>query len=198
MSPDWVAKPEAVPYSDLDDPQSLNLYSYVRKVPKSRADLDGHDWPTVSGLVDFTVGLLNAWGSDNLAGAGRMEQTTLSGKIGQAVGDLGATIQGGLETLAGGAGEVGGTVLDSTGAGAVVGVPLNIVSAGAIVHGSTTTATAGTNFLKDLTGHGGGNKSTTHEPRQDEGRKCADGTRWECGRAPSPGWRAKCKSPADD
>jgi len=43
MSPDWAAKPEAVPYSDLGDPQSLNLYSYVRNVPTSRADPDGHE-----------------------------------------------------------------------------------------------------------------------------------------------------------
>jgi RHS repeat-associated protein len=27
MSPDWSTKPSPVPYSDLSDPQSLNLYS---------------------------------------------------------------------------------------------------------------------------------------------------------------------------
>lgn len=43
MSPDWADKPEAVPYSDLTDPQSLNLYGYVRNNPLSRADADGHD-----------------------------------------------------------------------------------------------------------------------------------------------------------
>ena len=43
LSADWSAKPEAVPYSDLHDPQSLNLYGYVRNVPTSRADVDGHD-----------------------------------------------------------------------------------------------------------------------------------------------------------
>jgi RHS repeat-associated protein len=43
MSPDWAAKPEAVPYSDLHDPQSLNLYSYVRNIPTSHADPEGHD-----------------------------------------------------------------------------------------------------------------------------------------------------------
>src|SRR5579872_337030 len=43
MSPDWAAKPEAVPYSDLHDPQSLNLYSYVRNIPTTRIDGDGHD-----------------------------------------------------------------------------------------------------------------------------------------------------------
>jgi RHS repeat-associated protein len=29
MSPDWSAKAQAVPNSDLSNPQSLNLYSYV-------------------------------------------------------------------------------------------------------------------------------------------------------------------------
>jgi hypothetical protein len=42
MSPDWAAKPEAVPYSSLDNPQSLNLYGYVLNNPLSKADPDGH------------------------------------------------------------------------------------------------------------------------------------------------------------
>lgn len=42
LSPDWSAKAEPVPYAKLDDPQSLNLYSYVRNNPLSRRDLDGH------------------------------------------------------------------------------------------------------------------------------------------------------------
>jgi RHS repeat-associated protein len=42
MSPDWAAKVAPVPYAKLDDPQSLNLYSYVRNNPLSRADADGH------------------------------------------------------------------------------------------------------------------------------------------------------------
>ncbi len=42
MSPDWADKPEAVPYSSLDNPQSLNLYGYVGNNPLSHADADGH------------------------------------------------------------------------------------------------------------------------------------------------------------
>ncbi len=41
-SPDWSAKPQAVPYADLTDPQTLNLYGYVRNNPLRRADPDGH------------------------------------------------------------------------------------------------------------------------------------------------------------
>jgi RHS repeat-associated protein len=43
LSPDWSAKEEPVPYAKLDDPQSLDLYSYVRNNPLSNVDLDGHD-----------------------------------------------------------------------------------------------------------------------------------------------------------
>jgi RHS repeat-associated protein len=43
MSPDWAARPTAVPYAVFGDPQSLNLYTYVRNDPVSRADADGHE-----------------------------------------------------------------------------------------------------------------------------------------------------------
>jgi flagellum-specific peptidoglycan hydrolase FlgJ len=42
MSPDWSATPSGVPYAQLGDPQSLNLYGYVRNNPLIRVDLDGH------------------------------------------------------------------------------------------------------------------------------------------------------------
>jgi RHS repeat-associated protein len=42
MTPDWAARPTAVPYAVFGDPQSLNLYTYVRNDPVSRADADGH------------------------------------------------------------------------------------------------------------------------------------------------------------
>ncbi len=42
MSPDWSAKEEPVPYAKLDDPQSLNLYAYVRNKPTVLVDIDGH------------------------------------------------------------------------------------------------------------------------------------------------------------
>ena len=43
-------------------------------------------------------------------GAGRVEQTTSAGKIGAAVGDFGATVQGTGEALSGGTTEAGGVV----------------------------------------------------------------------------------------
>ena len=43
ITPDWSAKPATVPYAVLGDPQSLNLYTYVRNIPTTRSDADGHD-----------------------------------------------------------------------------------------------------------------------------------------------------------
>lgn len=42
MSPDWSAKDDPVPYADLNNPQSLNLYSYVNNNPLTKNDPDGH------------------------------------------------------------------------------------------------------------------------------------------------------------
>ena len=43
LSPDWSVKVAPVPYAKLDNPQSLNLYSYVWNNPLSRNDPDGHE-----------------------------------------------------------------------------------------------------------------------------------------------------------
>jgi RHS repeat-associated protein len=42
LTPDWSPKPLALPYAKLDDPQSLNLYSYVVDNPTGNVDPDGH------------------------------------------------------------------------------------------------------------------------------------------------------------
>ncbi len=54
MSPDWADKPEAGLYSDLDNPQSLNLYGYVNNNPLSKADPDGHCCVEEQEAVDET------------------------------------------------------------------------------------------------------------------------------------------------
>lgn len=50
LSPDWSMSPSPVPYADLTDPQTLNLYGYVRNRPTFSVDADGH------GTWDFLVG----------------------------------------------------------------------------------------------------------------------------------------------
>ena len=42
VSADWSPTPIPVPYADFGDPQSLNLYSYVRNIPTTKVDGDGH------------------------------------------------------------------------------------------------------------------------------------------------------------
>ncbi|MGN6592218.1 MAG: RHS repeat-associated core domain-containing protein, partial [Terriglobales bacterium] len=63
LSPDWSDAPEPVPYASLQDPQSLNLYSYVQDNPATATDLDGHccNWLKKFGsaLYSSTVGA--AW-----------------------------------------------------------------------------------------------------------------------------------------
>jgi RHS repeat-associated protein len=43
MSPDWSVKADPVPYAKLDNPQTLNLYDYMRNNPLGGIDTDGHD-----------------------------------------------------------------------------------------------------------------------------------------------------------
>ncbi|MBZ5537620.1 MAG: hypothetical protein LAO31_16810 [Acidobacteriia bacterium] len=45
-SPDWSLLPVPIPYADLRNPQSLNLYSYINNNPILAADPDGHRDPT--------------------------------------------------------------------------------------------------------------------------------------------------------
>ena len=42
LSPDWSEDPDSVPYANLENPQSLNLYGYVNNNPLSKTDADGH------------------------------------------------------------------------------------------------------------------------------------------------------------
>jgi RHS repeat-associated protein len=55
LSPDWSGAQVPVPYANLSDPQSLNLYAYVRNNPLGIYDPDGHGW-----WKDFFNGLANA------------------------------------------------------------------------------------------------------------------------------------------
>ena len=153
MSPDWAANPEAVPYSKLDNPQSLNLYQYVLNNPLSKADPAGHagcppDCSTDNNLVDFFLGAANAFSSDNLAGAGRVNQTSAGGQLGVQLGDVGAMVQGAAQVVLGTGGNIAGVALDATGVGAVVGVPVNVVSTAVTVEGAGAATMGAVNLMK--------------------------------------------------
>ena len=49
LSADWSSTPVPVPYANLTNPQTLNLYAMVADDPESFADLDGHVSPQSQG-----------------------------------------------------------------------------------------------------------------------------------------------------
>src|SRR6185437_333958 len=48
LSADWSSVPAPVPYANLSNPQTLNLYAMVSDNPETFADLDGHQCNTAS------------------------------------------------------------------------------------------------------------------------------------------------------
>jgi RHS repeat-associated protein len=58
LTPDWSATPIPVPYAQMDNPQSLNLYAYVLNAPTSKADIDGHcPIPTLCEVIGIVTGI---------------------------------------------------------------------------------------------------------------------------------------------
>ena len=49
LSADWSAFPAPIPYADLANPQTLNLYQFVRNDPETFVDADGHLGPGAVG-----------------------------------------------------------------------------------------------------------------------------------------------------
>ena len=182
MSPDWASKPEAVPYSSLDNPQSLNLYGYVLNNPLSHADADGHCCDPMD-VLNFAAGAANAFGSDNLLGAGRVNQTTSAGQLGAAVGDLGAMVQGAAQVVLGTGGNIAGVALDATGVGAAVGAPVNVVSTAVTAEGAGAATMGATNLMR-----AGGNFSqgTKQAAKDAAGGKCQN-----CGVETTPGQKSQ-------
>ena len=74
ITPDWAAKATAVPYAEFADPQSLNLYTYVRNVPTSKVDADGHILQSAT-LTGAEIG------TEVEPGVGTAVGTTLGGLI---------------------------------------------------------------------------------------------------------------------
>jgi RHS repeat-associated protein len=170
MSPDWSAKEEPVPYAKLDNPQTLNLYAYMRNNPLGGTDPDGHCCDT-DDVINFLGGAMNAFGSDNALGAGRQQQTTSAGKVGAAIGDFSAAAVGAGETLLGSGGEVVGGALDATGVGAIAGVPINIVSTAAVVQGSVAASEGVVHLAKDASQSSSGTTPSSAGKMQKEVEK---------------------------
>lgn len=100
LSADWSAVPGPVPYANLSNPQTLNLYSMVADDPESFADLDGHSedsWDFAKGVVkgfasSVSFGLVGApRTSDSPSSlAGQVSGTGLAGLAGAVLKGEGA------------------------------------------------------------------------------------------------------------
>jgi len=145
VSPDWSNEQEPVPYADLGDPQTLNLYGYVRNSPLFKADVDGHDWDDFTKTVG---GVLNAFNEANGIDLPKLPEND----VGRAIGTTAAAVQGvgemigGATMTAGGAGEALVTSpAAATGVGAVIpgaGVATAVAGAAVSVHGTTVLGNA--------------------------------------------------------
>jgi RHS repeat-associated protein len=60
LSADWSSVPVPVPYANLTNPQTLNLYAMVSDDPESFADLDGHENCKKEGGRDIPCGSLTS------------------------------------------------------------------------------------------------------------------------------------------
>ena len=61
-SPDWSTTPQPIPYADLTNPQSFNLYAYVLNNPLSKNDPDGHLSSPWHFGITFAAGLRTGHG----------------------------------------------------------------------------------------------------------------------------------------
>lgn len=107
LSPDWESKPDPVPYASLEDPQSLNLYSYVGNDPLAHADSDGHIGKQFQLSGKFTARLdksnpndmpnVHVFKNGNEIARGKVNPETNAIEW---TGNLGASIRNEAETLA--------------------------------------------------------------------------------------------------
>jgi hypothetical protein len=163
LSPDWASDPTAVPYASYANPQSLNLYNYMRNNPLGGVDADGHcceadfdsfqtpeqknwnpntdfDRQFVKTLAKFTVGGLAIAATGGAAGAigEGIEAASAAGDLSLGTGlKIGMGV-GGVATVAGAA-----TGTDTEDAVSHVNAVTNPV-AGAVAL-ATNSATTGSN-----------------------------------------------------
>ena len=96
--------PDPVPWADLDNPQSLNLYSYVRNSPTSFDDPDGHDCVVQSRTGTNTENVSTSSGNcDNVKVGDGQSKTYVPGTVtGVQAGQDGKSIDIGYTPYEGG------------------------------------------------------------------------------------------------
>lgn len=93
LSSDWSATPAPVPYANLSNPQTLNLYAMVSDDPESFADLDGHcgeDACVVETLAGATILVM----ATQAYFAMPPEQRNFGASLSQAANSVGGAISG--------------------------------------------------------------------------------------------------------
>jgi RHS repeat-associated protein len=132
----------------LRDPQLQNSYAYARSNPVRLIDPDGRS------VWDVVVGLVNAWGSNNTLGLGRVNSSDYSGnqdhyQAGQALGDLAGLAQSAFELVAGTTITGGGAVVavGSGGTLAIAGAPAAAGGLAITAHGIAVAGTASWNLM---------------------------------------------------
>jgi RHS repeat-associated protein len=98
ITPDWSLKVTSVPYADFGDPQTLNLYQYVKGMPTTRRDADGHCYPLCTVAAGAGIGFL-AGGIAEIGGEILKGEKLDSSKILKA--GVGGAITGAISGLAG-------------------------------------------------------------------------------------------------
>jgi RHS repeat-associated protein len=89
LSADWSSVPAPVPYANLTNPQTLNLYAIVSDNPETFADLDGHDDTAVAEPETETATATES--AEGAVGAGA-EGAEEGAEIGETGGPEGAAI----------------------------------------------------------------------------------------------------------
>jgi RHS repeat-associated protein len=167
LSADWSSVPVPVPYANLTNPQTLNLYSMVADDPESFADLDGHADDSISTIIqDAVLTAIGTWASDNLFGALRPNPDTLGGKMGQAIGDFAAQQSGIAEAEAGASLTPPALVLAGGGQVEALAVP-----AGLVAHGTVTAGIGTINLAKDAAETSSSGKPYENTPQNKEQMK---------------------------
>lgn len=140
------------PYAHFGDPQSLNLYTYVRNIPTSLIDGDGHGWwaDFGSGLYESTVGPIAhavAHPINTVVGVGKAIGHTVAHPIDTAVSIGKGTVTFGKAVIHGDGkaiGNVVGTVVSVAATAGTVKAVSGALKGAEVAEVATTVSKAGT------------------------------------------------------
>jgi hypothetical protein len=130
----------------VEDPQSWNLYSYVRNNPLRYIDDDGR------GARELWFGITNAV-SSNAGAVRRVSSSDSDVRLGQRIGDVVSLAGGLIEMAGGGFSAAGGAAACGTGVMCPAGAPAVVGGTALTMHGALLTGNATLNLMasaKDL------------------------------------------------